>query len=275
METNKTANFPKVIAVTSGKGGVGKTNVVANLAVSLSKLGQSVLVLDADLGLGNLDVLFGKIPDFTLEDVILGDKSLADVILDGPSGIRILPTSSGAEDLTFLSDAQKLNLLAEFDRLEQKVDVLLIDTGAGISSNVIYFNTIAQEIIVISSPEPTSMTDAYAVIKVLSQRHGEKKFKILVNMARNGKEAKEVFQRLRMVSDKFLNVSLEYFGFIPKDDYLPMAVSEQMAVVEKYPSARSSREFNLLAQNILDWPAEDIPKGNIQLFWKGMVAAAF
>ncbi|MBI3604672.1 MAG: MinD/ParA family protein [Nitrospirae bacterium] len=275
METNKRVNFPKVIAVTSGKGGVGKTNVVANLAVSLSNLGQSVVVLDADLGLGNLDVLFGKIPDFTLEDVILGNKSLAEVIVDGPSGIRILPTSSGAEDLTFLSDEQKLNLLAEFDRLEQKVDVLLIDTGAGISSNVIYFNTIAQEIIVISSPEPTSMTDAYAVMKVLSQRHGEKKFKILVNMARNEKEAKEVFQRLRMVSDKFLNVSLEYIGFIPTDDYLPMAVSEQMAVVEKYPSARSSREFNLLAQNILDWPAEDIPKGNIQLFWKSMVAAAF
>ncbi|MBI1822284.1 MAG: MinD/ParA family protein [Nitrospirae bacterium] len=275
MEINKRVNFPKVIAVTSGKGGVGKTNVVANLAVSLSKLGQSVVVLDADLGLGNLDVLFGKIPDFTLEDVILGNKSLAEVIIDGPSGIRILPTSSGAEDLTFLSDEQKLNLLAEFDRLERKVDVLLIDTGAGISSNVIYFNTIAQEIIVISSPEPTSMTDAYAVMKVLSQRHGEKKFKILVNMARNEKEGKEVFQRLRIVSDKYLNVSLEYIGFISRDDYLPMAVAEQRAVVEKYPSARSSREFNLLAKNILDWPADDIPKGNIQLFWKGMVAGAF
>ncbi|MBI1824171.1 MAG: MinD/ParA family protein [Nitrospirae bacterium] len=261
---------PKVISVTSGKGGVGKTNIVANLAIALSRLGKSVLILDADLGLGNIDVLLGLAPRYTLEHVILGEKSLSDVICDGPAGIKILPTGSGVEELTAMTPEQKLILLSEFDRLETSIDVFLIDTGAGISSNVLYFNSIAEEIIVILTPEPTSLTDAYAVIKVLSQNYGEKNFKVLVNMARNGNDAKDAFQKLSLVSDRFLEVAVDYLGFISMDDYIPMSVSQQKAVVACFPLARASQEFNRLAAQIMNWPANAIPKGNIQLFWRRM-----
>lgn len=259
---------PKVIAVTSGKGGVGKTNIVANLAIAFSIQGRSVLVLDADLGLGNIDVLLGLAPQFTLEHVILGEKSLSEVIVDGPSGIKILPTGSGVEELTALTAEQKLVLLSEFDRLENSIDLFLIDTGAGISSNVLYFSTMADEIIVVLTPEPTSLTDAYAIIKVLSQKHGEKNFKVLVNMARNEGDARDVFQKLSVVSDRFLDVAVDYLGFISMDDYVPMAVSEQKSVVASYPFARSSRELTNLAGKISQWPNRSIPKGNIQLFWR-------
>jgi flagellar biosynthesis protein FlhG len=265
---------PKVIAVTSGKGGVGKTNIVANLAIAFSKQGKSVLVLDADLGLGNIDVLLGLAPQYSLEHVILGEKSLSEVIFDGPAGIKILPTGSGVEELTALTPEQKLVLLSEFDRLENSLDIFLIDTGAGISSNVLYFSTMAEEIIVVLTPEPTSLTDAYAIIKVLSQKHGEKEFKVLVNMARNEGDARDVFQKLSVVSDRFLDVAVDYLGFISMDDYVPMAVSEQKAVVESYPFARSSREINNLAGRISQWPSRSMPKGNIQLFWRKMFEPA-
>jgi flagellar biosynthesis protein FlhG len=261
---------PKVISVTSGKGGVGKTNIVANLAIALSRLGKSVLVLDADLGLGNIDVLLGLAPRYTLEHVILGEKRLSEVICDGPAGIKILPTGSGVEELTAMTAEQKLILLSEFDQLETSIDIFLIDTGAGISSNVLYFNSIAEEIIVVLTPEPTSLTDAYAVIKVLSQNYGERNFKILVNMARNWSDAKDAFQKLSIVSDRFLDVAVDYLGFISMDDYIAMAVAEQKAVVTSYPFAISTQEFNRLAVKITDWPANSIPKGNIQLFWRRM-----
>ncbi len=263
--------MPKVIAVTSGKGGVGKTNVVANLAVSLANLGKKVVILDADLGLGNLDVLLGVIPKYTLEHVFLGEKTLSEIMIQGPRGIQILPTSSGTEDMTQLSAEHKLILLSALDQLEKQVDVFLIDTAAGISSNVLYFNTVAQEIVVVVTPEPTSLTDAYAIMKVLSQRHGEKRFKLLVNMARSTRESNNVFRKLTLVSNQFLDIAIDYIGYVPQDDYLRMAVFEQKAVVELYPRAKSSQVFAELADKILSWPLDSVPKGNVQFLWKRML----
>lgn len=262
----------KVLAVTSGKGGVGKTNVVANTAVALSQMGQNVLVLDADLGLGNLDVLLGLLPKYTLEHVLCGQKTLSEVLVTGPCGIRILPTSSGVESLTALTPEQKLLLLAELDGLETEVDVFLIDTAAGISSNVLYFNAAAQEIVVVASSEPTSITDAYALMKVLSQRYDEKRFNLLVNQVHSEAEAREVYRKLSLAADRFLNIVINDLGFIPVDDYLRMAVREQRAVVEFYPNARSSRGFVRLAQRIVQWPFRESPKGNVQFLWRRMLS---
>lgn len=263
---------PKVLAVTSGKGGVGKTNVVANLAVSLSQLGRKVMVLDADLGLGNLDILFGLVPPYTLEHVLTGERPLSDVVVTGPCGIQILPAGSGLEHLTALTKEQKLLLLSEFDRLERDMDVFLIDTSAGISGNVLYFSVAAEEIIVVASPEPTSLTDAYATMKVLSRRYGEKRFKLLVNLVKSEAEARETFRKLCLVADHYLDISIEYIGCIPEDDFLKIAVSRQRAVVEMHPRAKSSQAFGRLARKVSDWPPLSGPKGNVQFLWRRFLA---
>ena len=164
-------NSPRVVSVTSGKGGVGKTNVVGNLGIAYQRMGKRVLIFDADLGLANIDIIFGINPKYTIEDVIKGEKELSQVIAKGPEGVSIIPASSGVQALSHLSEGHKINLLNEFDVLNSMFDILLIDTSAGISSNVIYFNLAAQERIILVTPEPTSITDAYALIKVMFTQH--------------------------------------------------------------------------------------------------------
>lgn len=263
---------PRVICVTSGKGGVGKTNITTNLGYFLAKAGKKVLILDADLNLANVDILLGLTPRYNLHHVFMGEKTLAEVLVQGPEGLLILPASSGIMELADLTEQQRLYFLSEMSALAQKIDIMLIDTAAGINNNVIYFNLAARERIIILTPEPTSLTDAYALVKVLSSRHDVKKFRILVNLARSEKEALSVFRKLSIVADRFLDsLSLDYLGYIPYDSKLPTAVREQRLVSDLFPDAPSSKMFSKLAGNIFQEDPEMKADGNIKFFWQGLV----
>ena len=261
-------NQPKqisTIAVTSGKGGVGKTNIVANLAISLQRQGKKVLIFDADLGLSNIDILFGMAPRYNIHHLLKGERSLGEVIVKGPEGVMILPASSGVEELTSINEFERLRLLDEFDSFDEEIDVLLIDTSGGISSNVTFFCMAAQDIVVVITPEPTSLTDAYALIKLLYTRYQEREFKILVNCAGSSSEALEVFKRLHIVTERFLNIALDYLGFIPQDSAIPRAVRSQQTVVTFEPESISAQGFNELAFRVGN-DSKTRLKGSIQFF---------
>ncbi|MFO0698032.1 MAG: MinD/ParA family protein [Nitrospira sp.] len=260
--------FPQVIAVSSGKGGVGKTNVVANVGMALTKLGKRVLILDADLGLGNLDVLLGLVPRHTIADVLAGTHTFSEIVLKGPGDVHVLPASSGVPHLTTLTESQQLIIQDQLAQFAGGMDVLLIDTGAGISTSVTFFASSADETLIVVSPEPTSLTDAYALIKVLARQYRERRFKILVNRAKSPREAAEVFGKLDVAADRFLHVVLELVGMIPDDDYVPMAVMQQKAVLELFPEAPASDAFKKLAGQILQWPKPVLPKSSMQLVWQ-------
>ncbi|MDY6949933.1 MAG: MinD/ParA family protein [Thermodesulfobacteriota bacterium] len=257
----------RVIAITSGKGGVGKTNIVANLGFSLSQLGKKVLILDADVGLGNLDILLGLTPRYNLSHVIAGMKTIGQITVDGPGNMSILPASSGIQELTELTKEQKIQILTELDALLDPVDVLLIDTAAGISSNVVTFSCTAQEIIVVVSPEPTSITDAYALMKVLFLKHATSHFKLLVNLAHDSKEADEVFRQLNLVTERFLDISIEYIGHVLLDRNLTKSVKRQKLVCETYPYSAGSGCFTDLAHTISASRPGTFPQGNSHFFW--------
>ena len=265
----------RVIAITSGKGGVGKTNIVSNLGFALSQLGKKVLILDADLGLGNIDVLLGLAPKYNLSHVLAGEKSIAEIIIKGPGNMNILPASSGIQELTKLTKAQRIQILTELDLLIDQIDILLIDTAAGISSNVMCFNVFAQEIMVVVTPEPTSITDAYALMKVLSLKYSEKHFKLLVNLAPSAQDAREVFRQLNLVADRFLNISIEYSGYVLFDKNITKCVRRQKIVSELYPDTYASRCYASLAKKICKSQLRHFPKGDTGFFWKDLLQNKF
>jgi flagellar biosynthesis protein FlhG len=262
----------QVLSFTSGKGGVGKTHIVVNLAYALQHMGARVMILDADLGLANVDVLLGLAPRYTIQDVLEGHKALNDVLVTGPAGMLILPAGSGVPELADLNDSQRLQLLTVLETLEHDIDFLLIDTGAGISANVLYFNVAAQDIMVVVTPEPTSITDAYALMKVMYTKYDEKHFKVIMNNVAHATEAKEAFRRLNMVTERFLNISIDYLGFIPHDPLFSQAVRQQKALLDLYPSSAAAQGFRNLAQRLLATPEAAYPKGGIQFFWQRLLA---
>ena len=267
-----TRKWPKVISVSSGKGGVGKTNVTANLGLAFAQLGKEVLILDADLGLANIDVLLGITARYSIDHLFRREKKFSEILVKGPGGMSIMPASSGVLELVDLEENQKIFLLNELDHLAMNVDVLLIDTGAGISANVLYFNMAAAESIILVTPEPTSITDAYALMKVLSTKFQKKNFMILVNLASGAQEAKEVFKKLNIAVDRFLgSLSLDYLGFIPLDESIPKAVKHQRAVLEIYPRSHFSKRIKELAKMISERPITRCDHGNVQFFWKQLL----
>lgn len=259
--TEETIQLPqelRIISVASGKGGVGKSSVVINLAVSLSRLGKRVLVVDADLGVGDVCLLLGERPLYTLDQVLSGERDLEEIVIAGNSGVSILTLGMGVQQYAALTPHKRSLLLQGVERLGEEYDVILIDTGAGISANVTSFAVAAREILLVVTPEPTSMMDAYALVKTLSVRYGTLPFRLLVNMCRDPEEGRNLYQKLAAITGRFLEVSLEYMGCIVKDEMLVESVRRRQALCRLYPDARAAQGFRTLAQKIF---AEGTPDG--------------
>ncbi|HWS01959.1 MAG TPA: MinD/ParA family protein [Gammaproteobacteria bacterium] len=264
----------RVIAVSSGKGGVGKTNVSVNLGVAMAEEGQRVMLLDADLGLANVDVMLGLHPEFDLSHVIQGTRTLEEVIVTGPSGLQIVPASSGTKAMAELSPMEHAGVIRAFSELSHDLDVLIIDTAAGIADSVVSFSRAAQEVIVVVCDEPASITDAYALIKLLSREYGIQRFRVLANMAQSAQEGRELFAKISRVTERYLDVTLDFIGMIPFDDYLRKAVKRQKAVVEAYPRSRAAMAFKTLAQKADKWPIPTGAAGHLEFFVERLIQSS-
>jgi len=269
----KLATHPiKVVAVTSGKGGVGKTNVSVNLGVALCRIGRRVTLLDADLGLANVDVLLGLKPRRNLKDVIDGDATLAEVVVPGPRGLRIVPAASGTQEMVHLGAREHAGIVGAFSTIAHQMDVLIVDTAAGISNEVVSFLLAAQEILVVVCNEPTSITDAYALIKVLNQSYEVNRVRVLANMVRSPQEGSQVFEKLSTVTDRFLDVALDYVGVVQHDDHVRRAVQRQRSVVDIYPTSPASQNFMELARRVDRWQVARQPRGHLEFFIERLLA---
>lgn len=240
----------RVIAVSSGKGGVGKSNLVANLGIALSKRGRKVMVFDADLGLANIDVLFDINPKYNLKQLVDGDKTLPEILVKGPYSLTIVPGGSGIPELANLSDEQQQKLLENFSSLEREFDITLIDTGAGISKDIISFILAAREAIIITTPEPTAITDAYGMIKVLTQRDSSVDIKLVVNMVSDEKEGQDIANRIIMATKQFLGKRIEALGYIVTDPSVSMSVVKQSPLILGYPNSRAAKCIMQIAETI-------------------------
>ena len=265
------ANPVQVIAVTGGKGGVGKTSVSVNLATGLATAGKRVVLLDGDLGLANVDVLLGLSPRYTLAHVLAGERSLDEILVKAPQGFQIVPAASGAADLASLDANAHLGLVQAFSSLSSRIDTLVIDTAAGIAPAVLQFSQAAQHVLVVLCDEPASLTDAYALIKVLSRNHGVGRFRVLANMTRTPGEGQALFRKLERVAGRFLDVNLEYTGEIPEDDFVKRAIRAQRPVLDAFPSSPAGRAFRKLATVAENWPVPAGPRGNLEFFVERLV----
>ncbi len=256
----------QVIAVSSGKGGVGKTNVSVNLSLAMVAAGQNVLLMDADLGLANVDLLLGLHTELNLSHVVSGERTLQEVIVDGPEGLKIIPAASGMQMMSELNPGQHAGVIRAFSDLTMPLDTLVVDTAAGISDGVVSFVKASNEVIVVVCNEPTSLTDAYALIKVMSEEHGVHKFNILANSVRDPQEGLKLFKKLSRVTDYYLDVTLVYMGAVPHDEYLVKAVKKQRAVMQAYPQCPASQAFSKLAKTAISWPVPASASGHLEFF---------
>lgn len=262
---------PRVFAVTSGKGGVGKTALVSHLAVVLARMGKKVLVIDADLGLANIDVILGLAPEYTLNHFFSGERSMSEIIVEGPEGIKILPAGSGVQQLAHLDADQKLRFINEFDSLHDQVEIVLIDTEAGISENVTFFTSAAHEVLVVTSPEPTSITDAYALMKLLAMQYHQRSFHLVVNQAADSGEGLDVYKKLTVVANRYLDISIDYLGCLPTDKRMRDAVRKQQTMLEFCPESKLNAGIESLAHSLIATPVSQASRGTMQFFWQHFV----
>ncbi|MBF0357127.1 MAG: MinD/ParA family protein [Magnetococcales bacterium] len=263
---------PHTMAITSGKGGVGKTLVTVNLAINYARQGLKVLLIDADLGLANIDVVLGVTPKHTIEDVLSGELTLDEVAIPGPPGITILPAASGVAELSNLTEEQKLSLMDHIDHWHADFDVVLVDTGAGISPNVRFFVLAVERIMIVVTPDPASITDAYALMKVMFLNHRVSHFDLVVNQVSSESEAKDVYRTLAQVADKYLNIGMNFAGSIPEDPLLVKSVRQQKPVADLFPDSPASKAFIALSKRVMRmWQQKRHDDGRMIFFWRRLL----
>lgn len=261
----------RVISFTSGKGGVGKTHTVVNTAIALAAQGSSVLVLDADLGLANVDVLAGVVPRGTLHDVLKGRRTLDDILVEGPGGIVIIPAASGVEEIQALGSSEKMILMSEVERIAHHYDFLLIDTPAGIGSDVMYFNSAAGEVVCVITGEPTSLTDSYALMKVLSASYGEKSFQVVVNDVASESDAHVAYNSLSSAVQKFLHVETHFLGWIPSDEAVRECIMQRKPLAYSRPSSKAALGISHVSRALAELSPRRRLKGGMQFFFRQLL----
>lgn len=263
----------QVVAITGGKGGVGKTSVSVNLGLALTGLGKRVTLLDADLGLANVDVLLGIRAERTIADVMDGHCDLADIVIHTDSGLNVIPASSGIQSVANMGQMQHAGLIHAFSELGDQMDVLLIDTAAGIADNVISFVRASREVIVVVCDEPSSMTDAYALIKVLNRDCQKRDFRIVANMTRSATEGEKLFRKFAAAATRFLDVNLQYAGDVPWDETLRKSTQRQKPLLEGWPGCPAARAYQKLAREVASWPVQRAPTGHMEFFVERLIQA--
>ena len=263
---------PRVIAISGGKGGVGKTVLTANLGVCLSQLGLHTLLVDGDFGLANLDVLFNIRPETTIDQVLSGERGLKEITISVANHLKMIPAASGITQLLDLDDVHRAILSDQVQSLNEVYDAIIIDTPAGISKNVRYWAEASQEVILVTTPDPTSLSDCYATMKVLSQTSRDYNFKLIVNMVKDEEEALAIYNRLSLVGEEFLGVRVSYLGFMLFDEIVRASVRERVPYIQKYPLSKSSQSIRTIAQSLLKETGGRLFQGGTsQFFWKKMI----
>jgi len=255
IDTTKTevkSKSARIITITSGKGGVGKSNIAVNMSIALSNMGLKVALIDGDLGLANVDVLLGITPEFSMADILHSNKSIMEALCEGPGGIKFLSGGSGIEELAKLNKDQLEKFITNIGILDSYFDIIVVDTGAGISDNVISFVMASDEVIIVTTPDPTAIMDAYALIKVISARNKDKDVKIIVNRAENISEANNVLNKLVLVSDKFLQMKISPLGFVLYDESVVKAVKSQVPFLNSSPNSIASKNIRDITNNLIN-----------------------